>query len=155
MIAIRFGTCHANYVVKACCVNMCNDLRVWIEVTCKCYWIWIDQSHKSHDASDKYPIMHHFVTEMCTFLLQNGALWDMEMVHCGICATGLLNLNWRWKSSLTGDYAPYMNLNLKQAGCCCYTTWPSLLPSCVYGSQGWHIPLGHSAGYRHPVSMAK
>ena len=21
--------------------------------------------------------MHHFVAEMCTFLLQNGALWDM------------------------------------------------------------------------------
>ena len=26
---------------------------------------------------------------MCTFLLQNGALWDMELVHCGICATDL------------------------------------------------------------------
>ena len=25
----------------------------------------------------------------CTFLLQNGALWDMWLVHCGICATGL------------------------------------------------------------------
>ena len=24
------------------------------------------------------------------FLLQNGALWDTELVHCGICATGLL-----------------------------------------------------------------
>ena len=22
---------------------------------------------------------------MCTFLLQNGALWDMRLVHCGIC----------------------------------------------------------------------
>ena len=31
-------------------------------------------SHKSHNASNKYPTMHHFVTEMCTFLLQNGAL---------------------------------------------------------------------------------
>ena len=33
--------------------------------------------------------MHHFVTEMCThictFLLQNGALWDMGLVHCRIC----------------------------------------------------------------------
>ena len=26
----------------------------------------IDPSHKSHNASHKYPIMHHFVTEMCT-----------------------------------------------------------------------------------------
>ena len=35
----------------------------------------------------KYPTMHHFVTEMCTdvhILLQNGALWDMGLVHCGI-----------------------------------------------------------------------
>ena len=23
---------------------------------------------------------------MCTFLLQNDALWDMRLVHCGICA---------------------------------------------------------------------
>ena len=62
----------------------------------------IDLSHKSHNASHKYPTMPHFVTEMCTFLLQNGALWDTwdgsinklyvlssytydeKMVHCGI-----------------------------------------------------------------------
>ena len=34
--------------------------------------------------------MHYFVTEkcahMCTFLWQNGTLWDMWLVHCGICA---------------------------------------------------------------------
>ena len=34
--------------------------------------------------------MHHFVKEMCTFLLQNGALWDMGLVHYWMCATGLL-----------------------------------------------------------------
>ena len=27
---------------------------------------------------------------LCNFLSQNGALWDMVLVHCGICATGLL-----------------------------------------------------------------
>ena len=27
---------------------------------------------------------------MCTFLLQNGALWDMGLVHCEICDTGPL-----------------------------------------------------------------
>ena len=32
--------------------------------------------------------MNHFVAEMCTFLLQNGAWKDMRPVHCGICATG-------------------------------------------------------------------
>ena len=28
----------------------------------------IDSFHKSHNALDKYPIMHHFVTEMCTHM---------------------------------------------------------------------------------------
>ena len=27
--------------------------------------VLIDPSHKSHHASHRYPIMHHFVTEMC------------------------------------------------------------------------------------------
>ena len=38
----------------------------------------INPSHKSHNALDKYPTIHHSVTEMCTymckFLLQNSAL---------------------------------------------------------------------------------
>ena len=38
--------------------------------------------------------MHHFVTEMCTFLLHNGALWDMVLVHHGICETCLTH--WAW-----------------------------------------------------------
>ena len=53
----------------------------------------IDPSHKSHNALNKYPIMHYFVTEMCTHVYisvtkwcivgyGNGALW--------ICATCLL-----------------------------------------------------------------
>ena len=29
--------------------------------------------------------MHHFVTEMCTFLLQNRALRNICLMHCGIC----------------------------------------------------------------------
>ena len=53
-------------------------------------------SHKSHNASDKYPTMHHFVTEMCThvctFLLQNDALWDMALVHCGIWNWCIVNM---------------------------------------------------------------
>ena len=51
----------------------------------------IDPSHKSQNASDKYPTIHHFVTEMCTFLLQNVALWDMAHMHSGICEMGLLS----------------------------------------------------------------
>ena len=40
-----------------------------------------------------YLTMHHLVIEMCTdclFLLQYGMLWDMEGVHCRVCATGFL-----------------------------------------------------------------
>ena len=48
-----------------------------------------DPPHKSHNASGKYPTMHHFVTEMYTFLLQSGALWDICLMLCGICEMGL------------------------------------------------------------------
>ena len=47
----------------------------------------IDPSHKSHNALDTYPLMHHFVTEICTHVhisvtkwwivwYGTGALWD-------------------------------------------------------------------------------
>ena len=49
-----------------------------------------DPSHKSQNASVPYPTMHHFVTEMCKFLLQNGVLWDICLMHCGICEMGSL-----------------------------------------------------------------
>ena len=58
----------------------------------------IDSSHKPHNALDRYPTMYHFVTEMCTFLLQNGASWDMGLMHFGICAVSLLNLSFHSKS---------------------------------------------------------
>ena len=53
--------------------------------------ILTDLMHKSHDAPVPYYTMHHFVTEMCTFLVQNGALWDVCLMHCGICDLGLLH----------------------------------------------------------------
>ena len=31
---------------------------------------------------------------MCTFLLQNVALWDMTQMHSGICEMGLLKLHY-------------------------------------------------------------
>ena len=55
-------------------------------------WCWAclstDPSQESHNASDKYPTMHYFVTEMCTHVhisvtkqcivgYENGALWDL------------------------------------------------------------------------------
>ena len=51
----------------------------------------IGPSYKSHNASDRYPTMHDFVTKMCTFMSQSGALWDMRLVHCGICEIDLFN----------------------------------------------------------------
>ena len=33
-------------------------------------------------------IMHHFATKICTYLLQNAVLWDICLMHCGICDIG-------------------------------------------------------------------
>ena len=50
-------------------------------------------SHKSHNASHKYPTMYHFVTEKNGALRDmTGALWDMGLVHCGICEIGLWSI---------------------------------------------------------------
>ena len=45
---------------------------------------------KFHNTPVLYPAMHHFATEMCTFLEQNGVLWDICLMHCGICKMDLL-----------------------------------------------------------------
>ena len=34
---------------------------------------------------------------MCTFLLENGALWDICIMHCGICEMRLPTTSWRGK----------------------------------------------------------
>ena len=42
---------------------------------------------------DKYPTTHHFVTEMCTRVhisVANGALWNIRLMHYGICAAEVL-----------------------------------------------------------------
>ena len=44
--------------------------------------------HESHNAPPPYPTMHYFVTEMCTCVyisVTNSALWDIFLMHCGIC----------------------------------------------------------------------
>ena len=35
----------------------------------------MDPSDKSHNTSDKYPTKHHFVTEMCTYVLISVMKW--------------------------------------------------------------------------------
>ena len=55
----------------------------------------IDPSRKSHNASNKYPTMHHFITEMCTHVhisvtkrcivgFWTGAFWELWV--CAIAA---------------------------------------------------------------------
>ena len=44
---------------------------------------------------------------MCTFLLQNGALWEMGVVHCGICTTGLLQHSSMTPYDVTGPQTYY------------------------------------------------
>ena len=51
-------------------------------------WDAIDPFHKSHDALQKYPKMHHFVTEIST-----RANFCYKMMHCGIwdwCIVGFM-----------------------------------------------------------------
>ena len=40
----------------------------------------------------------HFETEMHIFLFQNGVLWDLGQVHCGIREVGLLVGQPKWAS---------------------------------------------------------
>ena len=50
-------------------------VHVWFHLALRPYKsTLIELLHKSHNAPAPYPTMHNFVTEMCTFLLQNGAL---------------------------------------------------------------------------------
>ena len=61
----------------------------WILTLFVCCLGFIDLSHKSHNAPVPYPIMHHFVTEMCMC-----THFCYKVVHCGmhygICETDLL-----------------------------------------------------------------
>ena len=47
----------------------------------------IDLIHKSHNPPVPYPTMHHSVQKYrhVPISVLNGALWDMELMHCGIC----------------------------------------------------------------------
>ena len=81
----------------------CNHEIAAVLVKKPCEYIWINHMNwlrtdniptidllcKSHNAPDPYPTMHYFLTEMCIFLLQNGALWDICLMHRGICEKDL------------------------------------------------------------------
>ena len=52
---------------------------------------WVKYTHPANPTMyQKYPTMRHFEQKcphLCTFPLQNNALWDMEPVSCGIYGT--------------------------------------------------------------------
>ena len=76
-----------NFHCQHCHPNLRTSLQLFFSLQIKlegkvipffsCKIVTKDQSH---NALNTYPTMHHFVTEMCTFLIhliQNGALWDI------------------------------------------------------------------------------
>ena len=67
----------------------------------RCKWLFFGTKHRSDNQLQGLQIM-------CTFLLQNGALWDSglnRLMHCGVCEIYLLQLYWRlcfvWWKNLT------------------------------------------------------
>ena len=56
-----------------------------------------DPSHKPHNVSGKYLTMHHFVTEMCTYVKENNQIVNVRFV---VRRAGLLwsqqDFEWRW-----------------------------------------------------------
>ena len=79
-----------------CCLNNCvHRCREWAWVHYGiCELGLFVLSHKSFATLDKYPTTHHLLTEMyirlCIYI-KSGALWDMGLVHCEICATILID----------------------------------------------------------------
>ena len=84
----KVTTRYRESIVFSCIVELLSMYTVPLMITGM--EILIDLLHKSHNAPVPYPTMHHFVTEMYTFLLQNGALCDIQLMHCGICEMDLL-----------------------------------------------------------------
>ena len=67
-------------------------------------------SHKSHHASDRYPTMHHFVTEMCTRVHIPVTSWCIAgLLHCGIGAT---DFNVNQECTVFVIFVYYFNLSM-------------------------------------------
>ena len=60
--------------------------------------------HNAHSTiSNNVPFYNKKVL-LCIFLLQNGALWDIRLMHCGICEMTLLGYYWFNGWSTEGVY---------------------------------------------------
>ena len=80
--------------------------------------------------------MHHVLKEMYTRLLQNGdlwygALWDICLMHYGICEMGLLDLLYKYHNApvLYPSIAPFCNRNVHISAikCCIVVYMPDAL----------------------------
>ena len=98
----RQTTCH-NCIMVACQLRSLQ-LQLWCPIiifkSLQHAWrtVWksadtrtpTDPSHKSHNASDKYSAMHHFVTESrcvtkwCIVRYGTGAFWDLSNRSIGL-----------------------------------------------------------------------
>ena len=62
------------------------------------------------------PISHNATlcnrnVHMCTFLLQNGALWDMGLMHCGTCTIGPIDNQHLFRLGIGTDHVTSHYLN--------------------------------------------
>ena len=82
--SLKIAKCHA-YGIS---LSSCDLLTSY--VSRRKQRVKINQSNKSPKAPVSYPTIHHFGTQMCTFLFQSGVLLSIGQVHCGISEIGLL-----------------------------------------------------------------
>ena len=76
----------------------------------------IDLVNKHHNAPITYPIMHHFVSEMCIYIYiysQNGTLWDICLMYCGICEMGPISKKGISKCIKIKFYHQYENISIQ------------------------------------------
>ena len=89
-----FTICQKYFLIFLRKWSLSGIFMSWSRIpACQIFWAWtwhgsIDPSHKSHDALVPYPIMQHFVAEMCTRVhisvtkccivgYWSDALWDL------------------------------------------------------------------------------
>ena len=102
-----------------------------------------DLNHKSHNAPNAKYHNALFRTEMCTFLFWNGALWDIDLVHCEICETVLLGIQEQSSKKLVIEYHNSMIVDIL-APCAAIPITHMILT-------GWnmHVLFFHGNEYLH------
>ena len=111
-----------------------------------------EPSHQSHNSLDNYHTTHHFVTNnmhTCTFMLQNYALWDMGLVHCGVCATGLLCFSCPSAKKHTGGLKP----NPWHSQFVATFIFDTPVFECALGTPGHCNSREHWLGHREPKDV--